>query len=117
LAIADEYIGRLLAHGPADPQDGLWPHVVIRQCLEDWQAKHIEHGTAIERFNMRGGGARDPKAGGEPEHQLAAEIREAGKRLDEWPRAQALLQDLARMWEEMAKVGDLRARQDELRGG
>jgi hypothetical protein len=115
LAIAEEYIGRLLAHGPADPGDGLWPHVVVRQCLEEWQAKRIEHGIAIERFNMRGGGARDPKAGGAPEHQLAEEIREASRRLDEWPRAQAVLQDLARMWEEMAKVGDLRARQDELR--
>jgi hypothetical protein len=115
LVMAEEYIGKLVAHGPSDPHDGHWPHVVIRECLEDWRAKHIEHGMATEKFNMRGGGARDPKAGGAPEHHLAAEIREASKLLVEWPRAQAVLEDLARMWEQMAKALDLRAKQDELR--
>jgi hypothetical protein len=113
--IADEYIGKLLAHGPADPKDGLWPHVFIRECLESWRAKHIERGMAIERFNMRGGGARDPKAGGAPERELASELRAVSKQLEAWPRTQAMLQELAQMWEETADAGDLRARQDQLR--
>jgi len=115
LVVAEEYIGKLLAHGPSEPKDCLWPHAVIRECLESWQARHIEHGMAIERFNMRRGGARDPRAGGTPERELATEIHVESKRLDAWPRTQAMLQELARMWEEMADVVDLRAKQDQLR--
>jgi len=48
-------IGKLLAHAPDDPGDRLWPQIVIRECLEDWQAEQIEQGVVIERFNMRGG--------------------------------------------------------------
>jgi len=117
LVIAEQSVGKLLAHAPEDPQDHLWPHALIRECLEDWRADEIEQGIAIERFNMRGGGARDPKAGGRPEHELAAEIRAASRRLDSWPRTQAMLLRLSRMWEEIAEAGDLRARQQELRDG
>ena len=117
LIIAEESVGKLLAHAPEDPHDHLWPHVVIRQCLEDWRSEEIERGMAIERFNMRGGGARDPKAGGRPEHELAAEIRAASKRLDAWPRTQAVLLNLSRMWDEIGKAGDLQMRQRELRDG
>ena len=117
LIIAEQSVGKLLAHAPEDPQDNLWPHVVIRECLEDWRAEEIERGMAIERFNMRGGGARDPKAGGRPEHELAAEINAASRRLDAWPRIQAVLLNLSRMWEEIAEAGDLQMRQRELRDG
>jgi hypothetical protein len=115
MIIAEQTIGKLLAHAPEDPGDHLWPHVVIRECLEAWQAEQIERGVVIERFNMRGGEARDPKAGGRPEHDLAAEIRQACSRLETWPRTRAMLLNLARMWEEVAESGDLRARQQELR--
>jgi len=115
LAIAEQTIGNLLAHAPEDPVDHLWPHVAIRESLEDWQAEEIERGVVIERFNMRGGGARDPKAGGKPEHELATQIRDTCSRLERWPRTQAMLLNLARMWEEVAEAGDLRARQQELR--
>ncbi|MGD0955951.1 MAG: hypothetical protein ABR953_03880 [Candidatus Acidiferrales bacterium] len=115
LVIAEQTIGKLLAHAPDDPGDSLWPHIVIRECLEDWQAEQIEQAVVIERFNMRGGGARDPKAGGKPEHDLATEIRQACRHLERWPRTQAMLLNLARMWEEVAEAGDLRARQQELR--
>jgi hypothetical protein len=115
LVIAEQKVGSLLAHAPDDPVDHLWPHIVIRQSLEDWRSEQIELGIVTERFNLRGGGARDPKAGGRPEHELAAQIRDAAHRLETWPRTQAMLLNLARMWEEVAESGDLRARQQELR--
>lgn len=115
LVIAEQTIGKLLAHAPDDPGDHLWPHIAIRECLEDWQAEQIERGIVSERFNMRGGGARDPKAGGKPEHDLATEIRDGCRHFERWPRTQAMLLNLARMWEEVAEAGDLRARQQELR--
>jgi hypothetical protein len=115
LVVAEQTIGKLLAHAPADPTDHLWPHTVIRECLEDWQAGQIEQGINVERFNLRRGGARDPRAGGKPEHDLAAELRSDAVRLDRWPRTQAMLRDLANMWEDVARAGDLRAKQEELR--
>ena len=115
LVVAEQTIGKLLAHAPADPMDHLWPHTVIRECLEDWQAGQIEQGINVERFNLRRGGARDPRAGGKPEHDLAAELRSDAVRLDRWPRTQAMLRDLANMWEDVARAGDLRAKQEELR--
>jgi hypothetical protein len=113
--IAEQKIGNLLAHAPEDPVDHLWPHHAIRQSLEDWRAEQIELGVINERFNMRGGGFRDPKVGGKPEHELAAQIRDASSRLERWPRTQGMLLNLARMWEEVAEAGDLRAKQQELR--
>jgi hypothetical protein len=113
--IAEQTVGKLLAHAPEDPVDHLWPHTIIRECLEDWQAKEIERGISIERFNMRGGGARDFKAGGKPEHDLAAEMRSISSRLERWPRTKAILIELANMWEDVAKEQDLRMRQQELR--
>jgi hypothetical protein len=115
LVVAEQTIGKLLAHAPEDPVDHLWPHIAIRQSLEDWRAEQIERGVATERFNMRGGGAWDAKAGGKPEHDLAAKIRDTSSRLERWPRTQAMLLNLARMWEDVAESGDLRARQQELR--
>jgi len=115
LTVAEQKIGNLLAHVPEDPIDHLWPHETIRRCLQQWQADEIERGISIERFNMRGGGARDPKAGGKPEHDLAAEIRTKRSQLQKWPRTQAVLLALAQMWEEMAQREDLRARQEEMR--
>jgi hypothetical protein len=115
LAIAEQTIGKLLAHAPEDSGDHLWPHMVIRQCLEDWRADEIERGIAIERFNMWRGGPRDPKAGGAPEHELVAEIRASGNRLEAWPRTRAVLLDLSRMWEEVAVAADLEMKQRELR--
>jgi hypothetical protein len=115
LVVAEQNIGKLLAHAPDDPVDHFWPHVAIRQSLEDWMSEQIELGIVTERFNMRGGGARDPKAGGRPEHDLAAQIRDTSSRLERWHRTQAMLLNLARMWEQVAESGDLRARQQELR--
>ena len=117
LAVAEQKIGNLLAHSPEDPADHYWPHETIRRCLEDWRAEEIERGIAIERFNMRGVTARDPRAGGKPEHELAAELRQTASHLSQWPRTQGMILNLAQSWEESAKREDLRMRQEEMREG
>jgi len=111
----EQTIGKLLAHAPEEPGDHLWPHTLIRESLEEWEAGQIERGIVDERFNMRGGGPRDPKAGGKPEHDLAVEIRSSAASLGRWPRTQAMLLRLADMWKEVALAHDLWARQEELR--
>ncbi len=115
LVIAQQKIGALIAHAPADPGDGLWPHKTIRDSLEVWGSESIEHGMLIERINMRGVTRRLPKDGGKQEWRLAKETREQAKTLAEWPRASHFLKMMANHWEESAKQEDIRAQQLEMR--
>lgn len=115
LKIAEEKIGALLAHAPEDPGDKLWPHSIVRYCLEQWSSDSIEHGLLIERINMRGVTRRLPKDGGQQERDLAEGIRNGAKGLGAWPRTQALLRSLAAHWDEVAKREDIRVQQMEMR--
>jgi hypothetical protein len=117
LIISEHKIGSLLAHAPDDPKDSHWPHKGIRDCLEIWQADEIEQGMAIERLNMRGATWRDPKQGGKPEHDLAAQLRDSAHYLEKWPRTQKVLLSLAQSWEDFGNREDLRVRQEEMREG
>lgn len=115
LEVAEQRIGAVLAHAPMDPQDNLWPHKVVRDCLEELQSGEIERGIQIERFNMRGVTTRGYREGGDQERKLATQLRDAARELTGWPRIQGLLLSMAQSWEEEARREDLRARQDELR--
>ncbi|MDG6999338.1 MAG: hypothetical protein JRN15_09510 [Nitrososphaerota archaeon] len=115
LRIGEEKIGALLAHAPEDPADKLWPHSVVRCCLEEWSSDSIEHGMLLERINMRGVTRRLPKDGGQQERDLAESARAAAKAMDAWPRIQKLLRSLAMHWDEVGKREDIRAAQMEMR--
>jgi hypothetical protein len=115
LTIAQQKIGTLLAHSPNDPEDNVWPHRGIRECLDNWRNVQIERGISIERLNMRGGNWRAPREGGQPERILAAGLREAASKVSAWPRTRMLLLGLADHWEETAKQEDIRSKQDEMR--
>jgi hypothetical protein len=113
-AIADQYIGHILAHAPHD-EDGAWPHRSVRSLLEQLASSNVERGLLIERFNMRGVVAKSPYEGGDQERQLATTARDWSETARRWPRTSALLRTLAEDWERHAKDADLRARQDEMR--
>jgi hypothetical protein len=115
LKIAEAKIGALLAHSPEDPTDKLWPHSVVRSCLEEWAADSIERGILIERINMRGVTGRRPRDGGQQERALAEGIRNEASSFGAWPRIQKLLRSLAAHWDESAKEEDIRAAQMEMR--
>jgi len=115
LQIAEEKIGALLTHAPDDPEDKLWPHSVVRSCLEEWSSDPIEHGMVIERINTRGVTNRRPRDGGQQERALADGLRNDAKGLSAWPRTQNVLRYLAAHWEEVAKREDVRAAQMEMR--
>jgi hypothetical protein len=115
-AIADEYIGHLFAHAPPDDKDGSWPHRVIRDLIEEVASEKLEHGIALERFNMRGVTTRGPYDGGDQERAIAAEIRKWSEASTAWPRTCQLLKGIAADWERHAEWHDIRARQDQIRG-
>ncbi len=113
-AIADEFIGHILANAPHDA-DGVWPHRAVRDLIESVASPRVEQGIAIERFNMRGTTVRGPFEGGDQERALASTIREWSKSTVAWPRTSRLLEEMAKDWENHARAEDVRARQDELR--
>ncbi len=113
-AIADEYVGHILAYAPADA-DGAWPHRAVRDVIESLSSPAVERGIRIERFNMRGVTTRGPFEGGAQERSLAATVRGWSKATTKWLRTSRLLEEIAQEWEHHAEQEDLRARQDELR--
>lgn len=63
--IREERIGTLHAHALDDHADRLWPHSIVRFCMEEWSFDSIEHGPLIEPINMKGAIKRLPKDGGQ----------------------------------------------------
>jgi hypothetical protein len=116
VAIADEYIGHVLAYAPSDDKDGAWPHRVIRDLIEDVASDKMEQGIAIERVNMRGVTTRGPYDGGDQERTIAAQVRAWSDSAMAWPRTCRMLKQMAAGWERDAEWHDIRARQDQIRG-
>ena len=115
-AIADEYIGHVLAHAPPDDKDGAWPHRIIRDLIEEVASDKLEHGIALERFNMRGVASRGPYDGGDQERAIAAEVRKWSEASTAWPRTSRMLREMAADWERHGEWYDIKARQDQIRG-
>jgi hypothetical protein len=65
--------------------------------LERQQDSRLEEALAIGRFNQRGVTMRSPYSGGQQERDLAARYQGWADRVrDKWPRAGAVLDQLAR---------------------
>jgi hypothetical protein len=113
--LADQKIGQILAHAPEDPEDGGWPHRVVRNILEELAADHIDRGLMIERYNMRGVFTKALFEGGVQERALASQYRHwADISRTRWPRMARVLETIAQDWEEDARREDVRAEQDKL---
>jgi hypothetical protein len=113
--IAEQYIGKLLTHAAADPEDNVWPHRAVREGLQKWKAAQIEKGLYIGLMNSRGVTTRGPFDGGKQERELAKQIRANARRLDQWPRTKAVLIAQAESLEREAQREDTEAEQLRLR--
>jgi hypothetical protein len=112
--ITDDYIGKTLSHAPPDP-DGAWPHRAVRDEIERLGSEEIERAIQIERYNMRGVHNRGVYEGGDQERDLAKTNYQAAALSSAWPRTAALLQAIAKTWEEEAKRIDIEAAQRRMR--
>jgi hypothetical protein len=114
-AIADHYIGQILAHSPTDLEDGGWPHQVVRNVIEKLAAEEIDRGIFSKRRNMRGVVEKALYEGGAQERTLASEYRSwSHLACGRWPRTAGLLRMIAESWEEDARREDIRAEQEKL---
>jgi hypothetical protein len=106
LRVGDNFIGKLLAGGPPDP-DGAWPCQAVREILETTQSQEIERGFATEIFNSVGVTSRGVLDGGDQERDRSSVYREQAQRfVDGWPKSAALLRDAADTFERMARDHD-----------
>jgi hypothetical protein len=105
-AIGDSHIGRMLARVPAD-EDGLQPHLEVRNLLEKLQSSEIEDGLRVELYNNRGPSSRGLFDGGEQERALVARYSDqAANFTDRWPRTAALLRKLSEGYDREARRMD-----------
>jgi hypothetical protein len=106
LKVGDNFIGKLLASSPPDP-DGAWPGVAVRDLLESIDSEQIERGMATEIFNSVGVTSRGVLEGGDQERDKSANYREHAERfVDQWPKTAALLRDAAETFERLARDRD-----------
>jgi hypothetical protein len=106
LRVGDNFIGKLLAASPPDP-DGAWPCRAVREVLETVESQQIERGFAAEIFNSLGVTSRGVLDGGDQERDRSAVYREQAHRFaDGWPKTAALLRDAADSFERLARDHD-----------
>lgn len=108
LDIADQMIGKLLSHSPAD-DDGVWPIKPVRDALEQVLTEHIGRGISIALFNARGAHFRG--VGGNQERELAAKYARWADSMEyTHPRVSALLRGMERSYLRDAEREDNDAR-------
>ena len=114
--IADQEIGKVLFHVPKDPDDGVWPHKVLRDLLEQLASENIERGIELEQYNSRGVVTKDVFEGGKQERELSCQWKERADALStRWPRVSGLCERIAGAWAAEAVREDERAEKDRLR--
>ena len=114
--VADQHIGKVLYHAPADPVDKTWPPLPVLELIETLNTKHIGRGFALECVNSRGVTSRAPLDGGRLERDLEIVWRARAKALgSRWLRVRALFNAIADDWKSQAKWHDEDAEKTRMR--
>lgn len=93
--IGDQYIGQILARGPAD-DDGIRPCIAISEVIESIGSRDVALGFIVGSHNARGGFMRSIGEGGKQERALAEKYRDwARQRSSSYPHVGSILEDIA----------------------
>ena len=104
--IADQKIGEALSASPMG-SDGIWPAIPVRDIIEITRSKHLETGFDMGLRNRRGVTTRLPTDGGVQERDLVERFRGYAKATAlDWPRTSAVLERIARGYEDDARWHD-----------
>lgn len=107
LDIADQRIGQLLSHSPAETT-GLWPCIPVCQAIEQIGSRDLGEGFRVGAYNSRGVHWR--QHGGEQERALAKRYRGWSEEvLFEFPFVSSVLEDIAKGYDREASREDLEA--------
>ncbi len=104
---SDLEIGFMLAHTPSEP-NGEWPHIAVRNLIEQLNSETIDRHIQNEIYNSRGIVSRAPSDGGVQERKLAEKYMKMGDSLKgKWPRTAAMLRGVGESYERYAKREDI----------
>jgi hypothetical protein len=107
--IGDDHIGKVLASSPAEA-DGVWPAKAVREIIESVRSREMELGILVGIQNNQGVTRRGLLDGGVQERSIAKQYREWAKVTElEWTRTSALLERVARTYEEYGRLHDQHA--------
>jgi hypothetical protein len=107
--IGDQRIGEIFAAANPDT-DGLWPPAPVRKVIENTRSKELENGIRLGVQSRRAVTTRLSGEGGAQERAQAARHRAQARALAfEGPRTAALLERVARDYDEDAKHQDEQA--------
>ena len=100
--VGDEYIGQLLARGPAD-EEGIQPCAAVSEAMEGIRSQDIASGFAIGMHNARGFFSRTVGEGGRQERDLAQRYRSwARRRSPNYPYVGSILEGIAADYDRQA---------------
>jgi hypothetical protein len=109
IRVGDYLIGEVLAYSPGDPE-GMWPHVAVRDLIEDLQSERLESGVETGVYNSRGIVMKSPTEGGSRERELVERyLSYAVQVSDRWPRTARLLRRIANRYVNDARREDVSA--------
>ena len=114
LPICDEKIGEILSHAPCG-EDGIWPHEVVRDVIEEISSRDLERGIEIGIYNQRGVVTKSLGEGGKQERKLAERYNQFADALKlKWPRTAVMLKRISQEYIWKARREDLRTELDDL---
>jgi hypothetical protein len=94
----DEELGKMFAILPND-QNGVWPHIALRDLIEEFESKSFEKGIEYVRIYGRNTHFRLVDRGGTSELRLAQEYKNYAETLKlNWPRTSAMLERIAQAY-------------------
>jgi hypothetical protein len=115
-SVADQHIGNVFYYYPRDPSDSAWPHVELRNLIEELKSDDIEKGIALEQYNSRGVVSYGLYEGGDQERTIAEKWRNWARTVGiRWPRTQNMLERIAASWNREATQRDVEAEKERLR--
>lgn len=89
--IGEHIIGKLLAYSPLG-EDGMWPHELVRDFLEESNNDEIESGIILGKRNQRGVYTR---TGGKEERRIAQEYLDSSFKMRiRWSRCSMMLKKI-----------------------
>lgn len=115
LAMAEQWIGQVLACAPHDPHDGAWPHRAVRVAIEKIASDRLERGLSLARVNQRGVYSKSIGEGGAQERERAAQCLRWADAVPGYPRTAAMLRRIAENWTRYAERADVEAAEDALK--
>lgn len=93
--IGDLMIGQVLSGSPEDV-DGTWPHIAVREIIEDVASDELERGLCVGVYDSRGVTSRGLGEGGVQERDLAGKYSSyAALVQDQYPRTASILRHIA----------------------